>query len=177
MTTASKRTADTGVLILEFALNYPASERTIKAISRMNYLHSSYQRSGKITNDDLLFTLSLFALEPARFVAEYEWRNLTDLELSASGTYWKSMGDAMGINYSVLKSQQSGWKDGHHWLSELEQWSLEYEKVHMVPAESNRQLADSHFDILTFNVPKRLLIPCKKVMSVVLGKRLQEAMM
>ena len=38
--TASKRTADTGVLLLEFCLNKPSSERAIEAIARMNYLHS-----------------------------------------------------------------------------------------------------------------------------------------
>lgn len=100
--TASKRVADTGVLLLEFALNKPDSERTIQAIARMNYLHARYQKSGKITNDNLLYTLSLFALEPSRWVTKYEWRDLTDLELCACGTYWKAMGDAMGISYQIL---------------------------------------------------------------------------
>ena len=72
MRTASKRIADTGVILLEFALNDPTSERTLRAIARMNYLHSPYIKSGKITNDDLLYTLSLFALGPARWVANLE---------------------------------------------------------------------------------------------------------
>ena len=54
--TASKRVADTGVLLLEFALNKPDSERTIQAIAHMNYLHARYQKSGMITNDNLLYT-------------------------------------------------------------------------------------------------------------------------
>ena len=175
--TASKRVADTGVILLEFALNGPASERAIKAIARMNYLHAPYQKSGKISNDDLLYTLSLFALEPARWVGNYEWRSLTIVELAACGTYWKGMGDAMGINFSVLKSHTSGWKDGLDWLNELQEWSLEYENLHMIPAETNQQLADSHLEILCLNVPSKYLPICKNIMSVLLGTRLQKAMM
>ena len=174
--TASKRVADTGVLLLEFALNKPDSERTIQAIARMNYLHAPYQRSGKITNDDLLYTLSLFALEPGRWAARYEWRSLTDLELCACGVYWKSMGDAMGISYKRLASTEQGWAHGLAFLEELKEWSLQYEKQYMVPAPTNKRLADSHFDIICINVPRQLLKPCKKVMALLLGERLRIAM-
>ena len=85
--TSSKRTADTGLLVLEFGLNKPTSERAIQAIARMNFLHSRYQEAGKITNNDLLYVLSSFALEPVRWISRYEWRNLTDVELCASGTF------------------------------------------------------------------------------------------
>lgn len=175
--TASKRIADTGVLLLEFALNEPTSERATQAIARMNYLHAGYQKAGKITNDDMLYTLSLFALEPARWVRKYEWRKLTELELCACGTYWKSMGDAMDISYSILPSSIPGWKDGLQWLDEVEAWSLRYEEAYMVPAVTNKQLADSHLEIICMNVPARLLNPCKKLISVILGERLRTAMM
>lgn len=175
--TASKRIADAGVLLLEFALNEPTSERAIQAIARMNFLHAGYRKAGKITNDDLLYTLSLFALEPARWVERYEWRKLTELELCACGTYWKSMGDAMGISYSNLPSAIVGWKDGLQWLDEIKAWNLRYEEEYMVPAASNKQLADSHFEIICINVPARLLSPCKRVISVMLGERLRKAMM
>ena len=174
--TASKRVADTGVLLLEFALNEPTSQRATQAIVRMNYLHARYRKAGKITNDDLLYTLSLFALEPARWIEKYEWRSLTELELCACGTYWKSMGDAMEIAYTRLPSSAEGWKDGLHWLKEVEEWSVQYEETYMVPATTNKQLADSHFEILSFNVPARFHGPCKKIMSVVLGARLRKAM-
>ena len=143
----------------------------------MNFLHASYQKAGKITNDDLLYTLSLFALEPARWVARYEWRPLSDLELCACGTYWKSMGDAMEISFKDLPSHNSGWKDGLHWLEETERWSLRYEEAHMLPATSNKQLADSHLDIMCINVPEGMLPACRKMIAVLLGERLQQAMM
>ena len=175
--TASKRIADTGVLLLEFALNEPASERAIQAIARMNFLHAGYRKAGKITNDDMLYTLSLFALEPGRWVRKYEWRELTELELCACGTYWKSMGDAMDVSYSTLPSSASGWNDGLQWLDEVEAWSLKYEEAYMVPAVTNKQLADAHLDILCINIPAGLLGPCKKIVSVFLGERLRKAMM
>ena len=175
--TASKRTADTGVLLLEFALNKPSSQRTLKAISRMNYLHGRYQKLGKIRNSDMLYTLSVFALEPARWVEKYEWRSLTDVELCACGTFWKAMGDAMMISCSELPSSKIGWTDGLQWLEEVEAWSLAYEAGNMIPAATNNQLAESHLQVLFINLPTRLTEVGKKVVSVFLGQRLQKAMM
>ncbi len=175
--TASKRTADTGVLLLEFALNKPSSERAIKAIARMNYLHYRYRKAGKISNSDMLYTLGVFALEPVRWVNKYEWRKLTDMELCASGTYWKAMGDAMEVSWKELQSHEKGWRDGLHWLEEVKEWSDKYEETHMIPAKSNHQLADAHLDVLFINVPARLKLVGKKIVSVLLGERLSKAMM
>lgn len=85
--TASKRAADTGVVITEVVLNKPDSERTISGIALMNYLHGRYIKAGKISNDDMLYTLSLFVLEPIRWTAKYEWRTVTDFERCAMGIY------------------------------------------------------------------------------------------
>ena len=175
--TASKRTADTGVLLLEFALNKPSSERTLESIARMNHLHSRYQKSGKITNSDLLYTLSLFALEPGRWVDKYEWRSLTDMELCACGTFWKSMGDAMKISYTQLRSFGTGWQDGLHWLEDIREWSLIYEEKYMVPATTNKQLADSHLNVLFLNLSPTWISIGKSFVTVLLEERLREAMM
>ena len=176
-TTASKRTADTGVLLLEFALNKPSSIRSRTAIARMNYLHSRYQKAGKIKDLDMLYTLGVFALEPVRWINSFEWRSFTEFELCAAGTYWKAMGDAMGIPYDSLPSFRSGWKDGLHWLEEIQAWSLEYEKQHMIPAKSNNRLANAHLDVLFINVPKLLLPTAKRIVSVLLGERIRQTMM
>ena len=141
--TASKRAADAGVLIAEFGLNKPTSERAIEAIARMNFLHARYLKSGKITSDDLLYTLSIFALEPTRWINRYEWRRLSDVEMCACGTYWKNMGDAMDISYTKLPSSAKGWQDGLHWLEELRAWADDYEETHMFPAAFSKQLAYS----------------------------------
>lgn len=173
---ASKRAADTGVLLAEIVLNKPSSTRAVTAIARMNQLHAPYQRSGQISNDDLLYTLSLFALEPSRWVSKLERRQLTDLELCAIGTYWKSLGDAMSINYAALP-RHDRWTDGLDWLQELERWSVQYEKDHMVAAESNKLLAENTINVLLWNVPCRLKPRGKQLVSVLLGDRLRQAMM
>lgn len=49
----------------------------------MNYLHGRYQKAGKISNDDMLYTLSLFVLEVERWTREYDWRPLTQMEICA----------------------------------------------------------------------------------------------
>ena len=175
--TASKRTADTGVLLFEFAFNKPSSERSMQAIARMNYLHSRYQNAGKISNEDMLYTLSVFALEPVRWINKYEWRSFTDFERCAVGTYWKSMGDAMDISYDALPSHKSGWQDGLHWLEEIKVWSEKYEAEHMIPAESNYRLANAHLDVLFLNIPERFNRVGKDLASVFLGERIRKAMM
>ncbi|KAI9652223.1 MAG: hypothetical protein M1831_007132 [Alyxoria varia] len=174
--TASKRIADTGVLLLEFALNKPSSGRSREAIARMNYLHSRYIKAGKISNADMLYTLSVFALEPVRWVNQYEWREFTELELCACGTYWKALGDAMDISFDALPSSKEGWTDGLHWLDEVRSWSAEHEAINMVPAESNSRLAHAHLDVLFINVPQRLVVIGKKIVGVLLGERIRRAM-
>jgi hypothetical protein len=176
-TTASKRAADTGVIVTEVVLNTPDSEHTIDGIARMNYLHGRYTKSGKISNNDMLYTLSLFVLEPIRWVSKFEWRHLTDLEKCAMGVYWKDLGEAMHISYTPLASGQPGWTDGLHWLEELEAWSLAYETEKMVPAEANAKLARATFDIALFKVPASLKPFGYKLATCLLEPRLRTAMM
>lgn len=143
----------------------------------MNYLHGSFRNLGKILDSDMLYTLSLFALEPARWVEKYEWRQLTDLELCACGTFWKSMGDAMMISFLELPSFSTGWQDGLHWLDEIREWSLRYEENHMVPAATNSQLATAHLDVLFTNMPDGVAKMGKNIVTVLLGERLRRAFM
>ena len=178
--TATKRYADTTVLIAEFMGYIPSSERSIEAIGRMNYIHSQYQKSGKILDDDMLYTLSLFAGEPVRWINKYEWRQLEDFEKCAIGTFWKAMGDAMGISYEKLKSggeSGEGWKDGLQWLEEVGEWAEGYEKTKMVPDINNKTTADQTVEILLWSVPEMLKQFGTKVVSALMDERLRTAMM
>jgi hypothetical protein len=80
---AGKRYTDTEILIAEFLNSPPDCRRANEATARMNYIHSIYQKQGLISNDDLLYTLALFVLEPITWINTYEWRELTELELCA----------------------------------------------------------------------------------------------
>lgn len=174
---APKRYVDTVVLIQEFMEHAPTSKRTLEAVSRMNYIHSVYQKSGKLLDDDMLYTLALFAREPARWIKQYEWRELEDFERCAIGTFWKSIGDAMGIGYEKLKSGKDGWVDGLHWLDEAVEWAEEYEKRCMRPHVNNKITAEQTVAVLLWNVPPAMKGIGKHLVSALMDDRLRTAMM
>ena len=142
----------------------------------MNYLHGRYRKSGKISDEDMLYTLSLFLLEPIRWTQRYEWRELTEVERCAMGMYWRYMGEAMEIPYTSLKSHKSDWNDGLHFLEELEQWSLAYEAEQMLPAETNNTVAKGTIDIALHILPKSLHSAGLDFVSSLLEPRLRKAM-
>lgn len=144
----------------------------------MNFIHGYYQKAGKISNDDMLYTLSLFASEPASWISRYEWRELNDMELCAIGTFWKSIGDAMAIDYNGrLPSAPNRWRDGLHWLSEVRQWAEEYERPHMLPNADSRKTAEFTVALLLWHVPQRLKEVGIKAVTVLMDDRLRESML
>ncbi|KAK4970890.1 hypothetical protein LTR42_007867 [Elasticomyces elasticus] len=175
--TASKRGADTGVILTEVLLHHPSDPRAIDGIARMNFLHERYRRTGKISDEDMLYTLSLFALEPIRWTKRFDWREVNEVERCAMGTYWRWLGEAMDIPYTALKSEGAGWANGLHFLDELEEWSLGYEVRNMVPTETNKAVAKHAVDIALFNIPKVLHAVSFDLVSCLLEPRLRTAIM
>lgn len=166
----------------------PSSDRAHEAIARTKFLHTNYRKTGHILEDDMLYTLSLFALEPIRFVGNYEWRELSDLEKCAIGTYWKSLGDALGISYACLPSgseiadaktgeKKSGFQDGLHWLEEIRTWSHTYEVEKMKPHLKNKEVADKTTDVLTYALPGFVKSVGIQFVSFIMDDRLRVAMM
>ncbi|KAF2495919.1 hypothetical protein BU16DRAFT_508612 [Lophium mytilinum] len=172
---ASKRYADTGVLINEFAGNAPDSDRSISAISRMNYLHEGYRKAGKITNNDMIYTLSLFVLETDRWLRSYEWRPLTDMELCAYGTLWKNIGDSMDIDFTALKHGPNSFQDGLEFAHDIKEWVEDYEEKHLVPDSWNHKLANETTNILIYNLPGFLKGPAKRLVTTMMDERLRKA--
>ncbi|EAU31828.1 conserved hypothetical protein [Aspergillus terreus NIH2624] len=175
--TSFKRYADTGALIGQFMSFDPSSERAITSIARTKFLHTGYRASGKILEADMLYTLSLFAIEPIRFVQMFEWRSMSDLERCAIGTYWKRLGDGLGISFDDLPSGKTGFRDGLHFLQELTEWSHKYEEEHMKPSAANKEVADKTMDVLVYALPKPLKPVGVKFASCVMDERLRTAMM
>lgn len=64
------------------------------------------------------------------------------MEICAIATFWKSIGDNMGIGYEELAHFEAGWKDGLMFYEDIKQWAEKYEVKYMVPAVSNKQTAD-----------------------------------
>ncbi len=78
---ASKRYADTEVLISTVLEKPPTSDQALGAILRMNQIHGHYK--SKLSNEDMLFTLCLFLLEPLSWIRRFGYRELSDVEMCA----------------------------------------------------------------------------------------------
>jgi hypothetical protein len=156
--------------------NNPASARAYLGLARTRYLHSGYRASGKILDDDMLYTLALFALEPIKFINKFEWRPLSDLERCAIGTFWKSVGDGLEISYDKLPSGKTGFADGLQWLEEINAWSEVYEEENMVPNQTNRETADQTTAVLVYMLPEVLHPVGLQFVSFMMDERLRRAM-
>ncbi|KAK9343164.1 hypothetical protein V1522DRAFT_394617 [Lipomyces starkeyi] len=74
-------------------------------------------------------------------------------------TFWKSIGDAIGIKYDDIKA-----------------WAFDYEEKYMIPAKSNKQTADELVPLLLFYVPKCLKVAASNLVGVLMGDHLRKAM-
>jgi hypothetical protein len=116
------------------------------------------------------------ALISHSWIGKYEWRDFTDMECCAIATFWKSIGDAMGIEYKGYLAR-SEWTDGLEFYKDLKEWAEGYERDFMVPAYSNKKTADELVPILLFYVPEVLKGPAAHMVGVLMTDRLRAAMM
>lgn len=170
-------------------INPPTHPRTLNAIARMNYLHSSYVKAGTITNNDLLYTLSVFVTEPIRFARLYEWRSFNEMEICAYGVFWKSVGDAMGISFDCLfpdrdaaRSEGDGdgdreWRDGIEFADAITAWAKRYETDVMKPSVVANKPARALVPIITYWVPSFAKRFAQEMVFVLMGDRVREAFM
>jgi hypothetical protein len=152
------------------------SNRAITAVARMNWLHSKYIQSGQISNDDLLYTLSVFITEPARFMRLYEWRPMNEMEHCALGVFWRSIGDAMGIQWQGRLAKTS-WQDGLDFAEDIAQWAKAYEVEAFKPSTISNKPARALIPMITYWAPswsKNLATEC---VHALLGDRVREAFM
>ncbi|KAI1193470.1 hypothetical protein F5X97DRAFT_328556 [Nemania serpens] len=169
-----KRYEDTAALIAEFMTSPPSSERALHAIARMNFLHSRYRQEGSISNEDLLYTLSVFVTEPPRFVRLYEWRPMNEMELCAYGVFWKALGDAMGIEYKGLLAHET-WRDGIEWADDVTAWAKRYEADVMKPSAIAHKPAEALIPIITYWLPWFAKPFGQEIVCVLIGDRVREA--
>lgn len=97
------------------------------------------------------------------------------MEKCAIGTFWKSMGDAMGIKYEGYLAR-SEWTDGLEFVHDVSTWATGYENAHMVPAASNKKTSDELVPLILFYVPKALQPAGANLVGVLMGDMLRNAM-
>lgn len=172
--TVSKRYADTEILIASYmkcpvvsgSLGTSSKQddpRGAIALARMNWLHNKYN----ISNEDYLYTMALFVLEPPKWAALWGWRSLSPLECQAFFVFWRDIGHHMGL------------KDIPSTLDELKDWSEAYEKETMIPAQSNHDVAVATTEELLDMVPNAFGLKNfgRRVTFSLLEERVRMAMM
>jgi hypothetical protein len=121
-----KRLDDTRAILTECMTDSVDSERGQHMIKHLNWIHSHYD----ISNDDYLYTLALFIVEPVRWMDTFGYRSLTQKEKYAGYLAFKSLGRAMGIKY-IPESR-----------NEFVRWYENYRRQHLAYHENNKQVTD-----------------------------------
>ncbi|KAI7831450.1 hypothetical protein BC939DRAFT_391887 [Gamsiella multidivaricata] len=144
----SKRTEDTTLILQEMSEGYARKQfreiierrvdeeedknderREFIATERLNFIHGHYP----IKQEDYLYTLALFVLEPHIWISRFEWRESTELERN------------------------------------------EYERSHMVYANTNVAIAEVTTDLLLSLAPSFTHAFGRQVVSALLSDRLRTA--
>lgn len=88
-----KRYDDTGLLLEEILERGLDSEHGRTAVRRINQMHRLYD----ISDEDMGYVLATFVVTPARWLARFGYRPLTERELAASTHYYRELGAHLGI--------------------------------------------------------------------------------
>ena len=93
-----------------------------------------------------------------------------------SGTQWKNIGDAMGINFKDLAHGPNNFRDGYEFFFDVKEWAEQYEEEKMVEDDYNHKLAEETAALLLADAPAFLNGPGKQVIYSLMEKRLRVAM-
>lgn len=140
---AQRRYDDTDLLLSEIMEGGIGSERGLRAVRRMNQLHGRY----RISNEDLLYVLSTFVLEPIRWNARFGWRPLIEKEKLALFTFWLALGRRMNI------------RDIPVTLEDLQQLNVDYERRNFRYSDASRRVGEATREMFLAWFLPRLLRP------------------
>ncbi|KAF8982746.1 hypothetical protein BGZ46_000727 [Entomortierella lignicola] len=173
-----KRTSDTEFILLEISEGgsrkvYREKEsgvvdekedendkkRSLIAMEKLNFIHGQY----KIKQEDYLYTLALFILEPPSWINRFEWRKVTELEKNAIFATWIDIGERMKIE-NIPRNYK-----------ELEDWVEEFESQYTVFSKTNIIIAEETTNLLLSLAPSFLHPFGRKVVSSLLTDRLRTA--
>jgi len=122
-----KRLDDTRAILTECMTDSIESDRGQHMVKHLNWIHSHYE----ISNDDYLYTLALFIVEPARWMETFGYRPLTAREKYAGYLAFKSLGQAMGIT-DIPESRDA-----------FVIWYQDYRRQHLTYHADNKEVTDA----------------------------------
>lgn len=134
-----KRYDDTDLLLSLFVENGHSSAVGRQAIRRINRMHA---RHPHITNEQMLYVLSTFVVDPLIWIEQYGRRPLFPVEKEASFQFWTQVGRLMGI------------KDLFQSLDEMVAYHERYEQKYMVYSEYNARLYQHVLPTVAKMMPK-----------------------
>jgi hypothetical protein len=120
-----RRYDDTAVLMGELAAHGYDSPRGRTALRRINRAHGHY----RIANDDMLYVLSTFVIDPVRWIDAHGWRPLLAQEREAAYFFYREVGRRMNVA-DIPPSYR-----------ELEAFNREYGR-HLTPGPATRELRE-----------------------------------
>lgn len=156
-----KRYDDTELLLSAISENGQNSESGQLAIARMNEMHARY----KISNDDMLYVLSTFVVEPIRWLHRFGKRGMSDTEIEAWVYYYQALGEKMGIKLIPVN------------FAAFERFHKDYEINHFRYADTNAEIGSLTRDLLlSMYVPKSLVPLGRPAVHALCEKPLRAAM-
>lgn len=137
-TGARQKRYDDTALLLEAPLMHGFDSPEGRAgVRRVNQMHAMYD----IGNDDLRYVLATFVVVPKRWIDDYGWRPLTEVELLGSVAYYRQLGRRMAI------------RDLPETYEDFARLMDDYEREHFAFDAGGRRVADATLDLLASFYP------------------------
>ncbi|MEU8622527.1 oxygenase MpaB family protein [Streptomyces sp. NPDC048623] len=121
---AQKRYDDTRILLGELVRGGYDSDRGRQAIRQINNAHHRFD----IANEDMLYVLSTFVLEPVRWIDRWAWRPTSETERLAAFYFFANVGRRMNIREIPTD------------YASFEEFNREYERARFRRVPSNHRV-------------------------------------
>lgn len=157
----SRRYDDTDLIVRECTERPPGSFRADLSIQRLNFLHGQYP---SITNEEYIYVLCVFIVEPVRWISKYGYRCVHPIEKESSYIIWKDIGIKMGI------------RDIPESFENAAQYMDQYEEKFMVYHPNNVILAKSTLSFFLSIVPSFFRPLGERIVHALCNERLRLAL-
>lgn len=132
---------DIDIILREVMEHNPSSLRAEAALNRINFIRSQC----KISNEESLYILSVFMVEPILWIEKFGYRHPRPEEKVAMYQYWKYIGEEIGI------------EDIPESFDKILEYCTLYQQKNMKYHEDNAKLAKTSIDLFLSNLPFKYL--------------------